>query len=113
RSWRRASGRLRPGGKDPRRGGGVALGGAQEGVRPDQADQRQVAVEARPGAPLVVAQPELLLAVLVEALDRPAPVAQPQLAGPGPVGERPGEVPLGLAALARQRALAEEPAFRP
>src|SRR6266700_1163961 len=55
RSWRRASGRLRPGGKDPRRGGGVALGGAQEGVRPDQADQRQVAVEARPGAPLVVA----------------------------------------------------------
>src|SRR2546426_18092 len=36
-------------------------------------------MEARPGPPLVVAEPEFLLAVLVEAFDRPTLVRQSEL----------------------------------
>ena len=131
-SRRRARGRLRTGGES-RSGGGNWLGAGfpvwrrlrpvvrarrraarrpAAGVAPQQADQGQVAVQPRPGAPLVVAQPELLLAVLMEALDRPPLVGQPGLAGQRPVVQAPGEVPLRLAVVARQRALADQPAQR-
>src|SRR4051812_19410958 len=55
---RRAAGRLRLGGKA---GHGV-IGGVEEGVAPDEGDQGQMAVQARPGPALVVAEPELLFA---------------------------------------------------
>src|SRR5438477_4084741 len=113
RSWRRAAGRLRPGGKVRGNGGGRGQPrGAEEGIAPHQADQRQVAVEPWPGAALVVAQPQFLLAVLMETLDRPALVSQSELLGQRGVVQAPGEVPLGLAVLARQRPLADQPAER-
>src|SRR5947209_1747583 len=112
-SWRRAAGRLRPGGKVGGNGGG---GGqprlAEEGIAPHQADQRQVAVEPWPGATLVVTHAQLLLAVLVEALDRPALVRQSELLGQRAVVQAPGEVPLGLAILTRHGPLADQPAER-
>ena len=93
RSWRRAAGRLRPGGKVRGNGGGRGQPRvAEEGIAPHQADQRQVAVEPWPGAALVVTQPQFLLAVLMETLDRPALVSQPKLLGQGAVVEAPGEV---------------------
>ncbi len=65
---RRAAGRLRLGGK----AGRGLTGGVEERVAPDEADQGQVAVQARPGPPLVVSQPELVFAILVEPLNQPA-----------------------------------------
>src|SRR5215210_7122906 len=106
RSVRRAAGRLRL-------GGGAApclAGGVQESVTPDEGDQGEVAMQARPGPALVVAQPELLLAVLVEPLDRPALVGQAELRVERAVVEGPGEVPLGFAILTGQRALSDQPA---
>src|SRR6266852_3923113 len=46
----------------------------------------------------------------MEALDRPALMGQAQLLGQRAVIQRPGEVPLGLAVLAGQGPLAEQPA---
>src|SRR6059058_2564921 len=112
RSWRRAAGRLRPGGKVRRSGDGLRVTDAEEGIAPDETDQCQVAVESWPGAALVVTQPQLLLAVLMEALDRPALVRQAELLGQRAVVHVPGEVPLGLAVLARQGPLADQPAER-
>src|SRR6266542_3801592 len=86
----RAAGRLRLGGK----AGHGRTGGVEEGVAPDEGDQGKVAMEARPGPALVVAKPQLLFAVLVEAFDGPALVRQSELVGDGAVVERPGEVPL-------------------
>ena len=103
---RRAAGRLRLGGKAGRR----PVGGVEEGVAPDQGDQGEVAVQARPGPSLVVAEAELLFPVLVEAFDRPALMGQSQLVIEGAVVEGPGEVPLGLASLTREGTLADEPA---
>ena len=80
RRCRRAAGRLRPGGKGCR-SRGLGSGGAEESVAPDQADQRQMAVQAGPGASLIIAEPQLLLAVLVEALDGPALVGEAELLG--------------------------------
>src|SRR5437016_5030384 len=93
RSSRRAAGRLRLGGKAGR---GVP-GGVEQSVAPDEADQGQVAVQARPGPSLVIAQPELLLAILMEALHRPALVGQAELLGHRTGIKLPGEVPLRLA----------------
>src|SRR5438128_7673311 len=96
RSWRRAAGRLRPGGKVRGNGGGRGQPRvAEEGIAPDETDQRQVAVEPWPGAALVVAQPQFLLAVLMEALDCPALMGQAQLLSQRAVVQRPGEVPVG------------------
>src|SRR4051794_27702293 len=69
-------------------------------------------MQARPGPSLVVAEPEFLLAILMEALDRPALVRQSELAIEGAVVQRPGEVPLRLAILTGQGTLADEPAER-
>src|SRR5947199_2084231 len=113
RGWRRAAGRLRPGGKVRGNGGGRGQPRvAEEGIAPHQADQRRVAVESWPGAALVVAQPQFLLAVLMETLDRPALVSQSELLGQRAVAQAPGEVPLGLVVLARQGPLADQPAER-
>ena len=68
RSVRRAAGRLRLGGK----AGRGALGGVEEGVAPDEGDQGEVAVQARPGPSLVVAEAERLLAVLMEPFNQPS-----------------------------------------
>src|SRR5947209_5551492 len=86
---RRAAGTLREGGK----AGGGLLGGMEEGVAPDEGDQGKVAMQARPGPALVVAQPELLFAILVEALDRPALVHEAELVVERAVVQGPGEVP--------------------
>lgn len=69
-------------------------------------------MQARPGASLVVAQPELLLASLMEPLHGPALVGQAELVVEWTGIERPGEGPLRLAVLARQWPLADEPADR-
>ena len=116
-SARRAAGTLRPrppggsglrsGGHGRGRRGGVGGVSAEQRVAPQQADQREVAVQAGPGAPLVVAQAELLLAVLMEALHRPPLVAEPQLPGKWQAVEPPREVPLRVAVLTRKRSLAE------
>src|SRR3712207_3071564 len=94
-SWvsnrRRAWGKLRPGGK----GCPVGVGsrrGLQDRIAPDQAHQGQMPVQPRPGAALIVAQAQLLLAVLMEPLDRPPPMRQPQLVGQGAPVQSPGEV---------------------
>jgi hypothetical protein len=99
---RRAAGRLRPGGKVRGNGGGRGQPRlAEEGIAPDQADQCQVAVEAWPGAALVVTQSQLLLAILMEALDRPALVSQSELLGQRAVVQAPGEGPVRGQNLAR------------
>ena len=77
---RRAAGRLRPGEKGPRsrRLGG---GGTEEGIAPDEANQGQVAVQARPSAALIIAQAQFLFPVLVKPLDGPALVREAELLG--------------------------------
>src|SRR5215210_6227277 len=112
RSWRRAAGRLRPGGKVRWPGAEVLVGGQQR-VAPEQTDQGQVAVQPRPGAPLVVAEPELLLAVLMEPLHRPARVGPADSHRQRAAIQAPGEVPFRLAGLAAQRMFADQPAFGP
>ena len=81
-SWaktsRRAAGRLRPGGKRPR-GGSLLGGGLEHGIAPDQAHQGEVPVQPGPAPALVVAEPQLLFPILMEALHAPAPMGQPQL----------------------------------
>jgi hypothetical protein len=101
-------GQATPGGKAGR---GV-VGGLEQRVAPDEGDQGEVALQARPGPSLGVAEPELLLAVLVDPLDGPALVSQAELRVERPVVEAPGEGPLRLARVTRARPLAEEPAAR-
>src|SRR5260370_32800043 len=106
-SRRRAWGKLRPGGKG--RPVGVGSGrGLPHRIAPDQAHQGQVAVQPRPGAALVVAQPQFLLAVLMKPLDGPAPMREAQLVGEAPPVQPPGEVPFRVAPRARQGAFAEQ-----
>src|SRR5829696_7427329 len=116
-SWastrRRAWGKLRPGGKGCPIGVGSGGGGFPHRIAPDQAHQGQVSMQPRPGAALVVAQPQFLLAVLMKSLDRPAPMRQPQLVGQAPRVQPPGEVPFRVTRLARQGAFPEQPAHRP
>src|SRR3954468_10373548 len=71
-----------------------------------------MAVQARPGATLVVAEPEFLFAILMEALDGPALVGQSEVIVERAIIQVPGEVPLRLAVLPRQGTLADEPAAR-
>src|SRR5579859_7318666 len=114
-SWvsnrRRARVRLFGGGES-RRIGGVLLVGQEDGVAPEQADQREVAVQARPGAALVVAQTQLLLAVLMEAFHRPAAMAELELTGRGGVVQAPGDVPLGFPLVPGHGPFAKEPTER-
>src|SRR6476661_262786 len=86
---RRAAGTLRLGGK----AGRGLTGGVEEGVAPDEGDEGEVAVQARPGPSLVAAKAELLFAILMEAFDGPALVSQSELVIERAVVERPGEVP--------------------
>src|SRR5262249_20315980 len=89
---RRAWGRLRPGGKRLVRLG--LLGGRlHHRITPDQTHERQVAVQARPTAALVIAQAQLLFAIFMEAFDAPAAMRQPQLLPEPPPVQPPGEVP--------------------
>ena len=105
---RRAAGTLREGGK----AGGGLTGGVEQSVAPDEGDEGEVAMEARPGPTLVVAEAELLLAILMKPLDGPALVGQSELIVDRSVIQRPGEVPFGLTVLTRQGALADQPAER-
>ncbi len=102
---RRAAGTLREGGKAGRR----LTGDVEEHVAPDEGDEGHVAMQARPGPSLVVAKPELLFAILMEAFDRPALVRQSELVVEGAVVEGPGEVPLGLTVLTRKGTFTDEP----
>ena len=95
-SRRRARVRLSAGGES-RRIGGMLLVGEEQGRTPEQTDQGEMAMQAGPGAPLVVAQTQLLLAILMEAFDGPAAMAELELAIQGGVVQAPGEIPLGLA----------------
>src|SRR3954453_10778632 len=109
RTRRRASGKLRPGGKSPC----LALGGGSSldhRIAPDQADQGEMPVQAGPTAALIVAQAQLLLAILVESLDCPAAMRQPRLIRYGAPVQSPREVPFRLACLPRQRLFPEQPA---
>lgn len=69
-----------------------------------------MAVETWPGASLVVAEPELLFAILMEAFDGPALMSQTELVIERPGIEVPGEVPLRLTGLTWEGALTDEPA---
>src|SRR3954467_10535065 len=107
-SSRRAAGTLREGGKAGRR----LTGGVEEGVAPDEGDQGEVAMEARPGPSLIVTEAELLFAILVEAFDRPTLVGQSELDIEGAVVQGPGEVPFGLTVLTGQGTFTDEPTER-
>src|SRR5215212_12057053 len=108
RRSRRAAGTLRVGGK----AGPCLAGGVEERVAPDEGDQGQMAMEPRPGPSLVVAEPEFLLAVLMEPLDRPALMGQAELLVEWAVVQGPGEVPFRFAVLTGKRTLADEPPER-
>src|SRR5215210_1186661 len=97
-SARRAAGTLREGGE----AGRGLTGGVEEGVAPDEGDQGEVAMQARPGASLIVAEPEFLLPILMEPLDGPALVGQSELLVEGAVVQGPGEVPFRFAVLTRK-----------
>jgi hypothetical protein len=84
----------------------------EESVAPDEGDEGEVAVQARPGPSLVGAAAELVLPGLVGALHGPALVRQAELVGDRAVVQRPGEVPFGLAVLSREGTLTNEPAER-
>jgi len=127
--WRRAAGtfrtaRPRPPGGSGLRGGGrngrgmsgdryvigiVVSRGGKQGVAPEQAHQYQVTMQSRPGASLVVAQPELLLAILMEALYRPAFMAEPGLTRQRSVVQSPDEKPRCAAGGTRHWALTQKP----
>src|ERR1051325_2366583 len=112
KSWRRARGRLRPGGKASVRRGGLS-GGLRDRVAPEEADQSQVAVEARPPAARVTAHPHLLLPSRVAPLNHPAPVGERQLVLERAALEPPGEVPFWIPARPWQWAFPDEPAQGP
>ena len=103
---RRAAGTLREGGK----AGRGLTGGVEEGVTPDEGDQGEMAVQARPGPSLVVAEAEFLFAILMKAFDGPALMGEAELLVEGTVVQGPGEVPLRLAVVTRKGTLADEPA---
>src|SRR5713226_247239 len=94
-SWasttRRAAGKLRPGGKQPR-GLRLLCRGLHDRIAPDQADQGEMAMQPGPTPPLVVAQAQLLLAILMKPLDAPAPMRQPQWLPQRPPVQTPGEI---------------------
>src|SRR5215213_4038885 len=69
-------------------------------------------MQTGPGAPLVVAEPELLFAVLMKSFDSPPLVSQAELVIERTGIELPGEVPFRLAVLTRKGTLADEPAER-
>src|SRR3954454_12842598 len=109
---RRAAGKLRPGGKRrPVRGG--SGGGFQYRVAPDQAHQRQMALQAGPTPALIIAQPQLLLPILMEAFDGPAAMRQPRLVGQGTAVQSPGAVPFRVARLAGEGLFRQQPAHGP
>src|SRR6478609_5585444 len=72
-----------------------------------------MAMQARPGSALVVAEAEFLLAILMEAFDSPALVSQSELIVERAVVQGPGEVPRRFAVLTRKGTLADEPAEGP
>src|SRR5215217_7557383 len=107
---RRARGRLAEGGKGHRFGRIVLLGRRRQRIAPDQADQRQVAVQPRPTPPLIVAQAQLLLAVLVKPLDRPPGMGPLEQFLQGRLVQTPGEPPPGVTALPGQWPFPDQPA---
>ena len=91
----------------------LSLGdGVHEGATPEETDWRQVPVQPRPETALVVAQPQELLAILVEPLDGPATARDLELAFQGKVVQVPGELPARLLLLPRQGPLSKKPALR-
>src|SRR5215813_13343094 len=112
-TWRWTAGndgRSPEGGKARRVGGRPALA-RQKTV--GQHDQRKVPMQAIPASALIVVQPTLALRVFIELLDGPAAVGQLDQPTQRGVRRQITEVPLEVAAFARHRALAEQPALRP
>src|SRR5262245_56141218 len=112
RTWRWTAGndgRSPAGGKARRVGGRPALA-RQKTV--GQHDQRAVPLEAIPASALRVVQPTLALRVFIELLDGPAAVGQLDQPTQRGVRRQITEVPLEVAAFARHRAIAEQPALR-
>src|SRR4051812_26985850 len=70
RRWR-AAGKLRPGRNRPRRGSLLGRG-AEHGIAPAQAYQGEMAMQPGPTTALVVAEPQPLLAIFMEAFQTPA-----------------------------------------
>jgi hypothetical protein len=103
-------GRSPEGGK-ARQGGGRPTLARQKTV--GQHDQREMAMQAIPAPALVMVQATLALGILVELLNRPAAMRQLDQALQRRVRREGTVLPLHLAANARHRAFAEQPALRP
>src|SRR5437763_14170990 len=112
RSWRRACGKL-PVGGESRRCGGSLVGGSEQRVTPHEAHQGEVALQPRPRPPLIVPQPQLLFAILMEPLDGPPAMGQAHLRLQIHLRQPPGEVPFGLTLVPRPRSYTNEPTARP
>src|SRR2546426_11600664 len=110
-TWRRACGKLPAGGESPRHGR-ILVRTRQQRVAPREAHQGEVALQSGPRPPLVVAQPQFLFAILMEALDGPPAMGQAHLRLQVQLVQPPGEVPLGVTLLPGQRALTQKPAAR-
>src|SRR5262252_7869979 len=111
-TWRWTAGndgRSPEGGKARRVGRHPALA-RQETI--GQHDQREVPMQAIPAPALIVVQATLALGVLIELLNRPATVGQLDQPLQRRVRRQVTQVPFHLAALARHRTLAEQPALR-
>jgi len=93
---RRACGRVRTGGKGPCRGSGGGVVGHQEGIAPDQTHQGEMTMQPLPGPALIVAQTQLLLAILMKAFTSPPPMRQARLPLQRQRIQAPGKVPRGL-----------------
>ena len=76
-------------------------------------DQRQVSMPPIPAPPLVMVQAAFALGILVELLHRPAAMRQLDQSLQRRVRREVTVIPLHLAANARHRAFAEQPALRP
>ena len=72
-----------------------------------------MAMQSRPGASLVMVQAQPLLAILMEALDGPTAMRQPDLRLQVQIVEPPGDVPFGLSVLTGEGALPDQPAGWP
>ena len=69
-------------------------------------------MQPRPHPALVIPQAKVLFRILMQPLDRPAAVAEPELPLQRAAIQAPGEVPRGVTRLSRQRPLADQPALR-
>ena len=111
RTWRWTAGNdgRTPEGEKARRGGGRPPLAGQKALR--QHDAGKVSMHAVPAPVLVVIQSTRALSVLVERLDRPAAVRQLGQPVQRRVHRQVAKGPREIAAFARHRAFAEQPAL--